>query len=205
MEIIEKYFDKLSPEMSGRFAKLKGIYSEWNEKINVISRKDIDKLEERHILHSLSIAKIISFTPGTDILDIGTGGGFPGIPLAIMFPECNFVLADSIGKKITVVKAVVEALELNNVIAMNMRAEEIKRKFDFAVSRAVTDLKILHSWVRTKIKSENRNVLKNGLLYLKGGDVTEDLKYFGKSINVFEIKDMFEEEFFETKKVLYIS
>ena len=203
--MIEKYFKNLSALQTEQFDKLGGLYREWNDKINVISRKDIESLEEKHILHSLSIAKLISFKDGTDILDVGTGGGFPGIPLAIMFPNCNFVLVDSIGKKINVVRSVADALELQNVSAINMRVENIKKDFDFIVSRAVTELPVLYTWVQNKFKKENLNTLKNGFIYLKGGEVQSDMEFFKKRISVFDIKNYFEEEFFETKKIIYIS
>jgi 16S rRNA (guanine527-N7)-methyltransferase len=179
------------------------LYHDWNEKINVISRKDIDALYTKHILHSLGIAKVIKFEPGTFVLDVGTGGGFPGIPLAILFPETRFYLIDVIAKKIKVVQAVAEALELKNVKAEQIRAENVKGDFDFIVSRAVTNMPDFVSWVKTKIKKNNKHELKNGILYLKGGDLTEELKDFPKATE-YNLADFFEDEFFETKKVVHV-
>lgn len=188
-----------------RFEMLESLYGEWNEKINLISRKDIGSLYEKHVLHSLAIAKVIRFTPGTKILDVGTGGGFPGIPLALFFPEVSFLLVDSIGKKIKVVQAVAEALGLENVEAKQIRAEELKMQFDFVVSRAVTSLPEFTQWVRKSISTVNRNAMPNGILYLKGGDFTAELKPFGKRPVVFNLGDFFEEEFYETKKLVYLA
>lgn len=203
LHIIQKYFPELSPEQVSQFEQLHELYSFWNNQINVISRKDIDLLYERHILHSLGIAKVMQFKPGTKILDVGTGGGFPGIPLAIMFPGSDFVLVDSIGKKIKVVNGVAESLGLKNVNAFQSRAEEVKDKFHFVVSRAVTEFPVFYSWIRNKFLKENFNELPNGILYLKGGDLQEEFgRYFEKSV-FYELKDYFEEEFFETKKVVY--
>ncbi|MDZ4329392.1 MAG: 16S rRNA (guanine(527)-N(7))-methyltransferase RsmG, partial [Flavobacterium sp.] len=185
------------------FEKLDFLYHDWNEKINVISRKDIDALYTKHILHSLGIAKIIKFEPGTYVLDVGTGGGFPGIPLAILFPETRFYLIDVIAKKIKVVQAVAEGLGLKNVKAEQMRAENVKGDFDFIVSRAVTNMPDFVSWVKTKIKKNNKHELKNGILYLKGGDLTEELKDFPKATE-YNLADFFEDEFFETKKVVHL-
>jgi len=211
MEIIRKYFS-FTFEQEKRFIALKDIYSTWNAQVNVISRKDIDMLYERHVLHSLGIAKVIQFKRNTLILDVGTGGGFPGIPLAIMFPESNFFLTDSIGKKITVVNAVVNELKLNNVKAVQTRAEQVEAKFDFIVSRAVTDLTEFYAWVGNKINKEGSNQLQNGILYLKGGDVSEEIKQLELANKkqkiknqVFELKDFFTEEFFETKKLVYLT
>lgn len=201
--LIETYFPNLSAKQKQQFAQLQALYEEWNAQINVVSRKDIELLYERHVLHSLGIAKVIQFKPHTKILDVGTGGGFPGIPLAIIFPECSFHLIDSIGKKIKVVKAVAEALELTNVYAEQIRAEEVKDKFDFVVSRAVTAFPEFYSWVRNKIKVTGQNSLLNGILYLKGGDLSEELKDFQSKIKEFPLSDYFEGEFFETKKVIY--
>ncbi len=203
MDDILKYFPNLTEIQILQFEKLRPLYADWNSKINVISRKDIDSLYTRHVLHSLAIAKVISFTPGSSILDVGTGGGFPGIPLAILFPEADFHLIDVIGKKITVVKAVAEAIGLNNVVAEQKRAENVSRKYDFVVSRAVTNMPDFVSWVRGKISDKQRNAYKNGILYLKGGDLSDELAAFPQA-KIFEIKDFFDDEFFETKKVVYL-
>ncbi|WP_269221780.1 16S rRNA (guanine(527)-N(7))-methyltransferase RsmG [Flavobacterium sp. IMCC34518] len=203
MDEILKYFPNLSDNQKEQFQKLDFLYHDWNEKINVISRKDIDSLYTKHILHSLAIAKINKFEPGTYVLDVGTGGGFPGIPLAILFPETRFFLIDIIAKKIKVVQAVAEALELKNVKAEQLRAENVKGDFDFIVSRAVTNMPDFVSWVKTKIKKQNKHELKNGILYLKGGDLTEELKDFPKATE-YNISDFFEDEFFETKKVVHL-
>ncbi|MBX3165571.1 MAG: 16S rRNA (guanine(527)-N(7))-methyltransferase RsmG [Bacteroidetes bacterium] len=201
--IIEKYFPHLTQEQKNKFTKLYDLYSFWNNQINVISRKDIDLLYERHVLHSLGIAKVMSFKPDTKIMDVGTGGGFPGIPLAILFPESNFTLVDSIGKKIKVVNEVADALQLNNVSAFQKRAEEVNDAFHFVVSRAVTEFPVFYSWVKTKFLKENFNDLPNGILYLKGGDLQQEFgRYFSKA-KFFNLKDFFEEEFFDTKKVVY--
>ena len=203
MEEILKYFPNLTDIQKEQFAKLDFLYHDWNAKINVISRKDIDELYTKHILHSLGIAKIIKFEPGTFVLDVGTGGGFPGIPLAILFPETRFYLIDVIAKKIKVVQAVAEALELKNVKAEQMRAELVKGDFDFIVSRAVTNMPDFVSWVKDKIKKKHKHELKNGILYLKGGDLTEELAAFPKSTE-YNLADYFEDAFFETKKVVYL-
>ena len=203
MEEISNYFPNLSDIQKEQFRKLGEIYPEWNAKINVISRKDIDELYTKHVLHSLAIAKIQPFEPGAYVLDVGTGGGFPGIPLAILFPETRFYLIDVIGKKIKVVQAVAEALELKNVKAEQMRAENVKGDFDFIVSRAVTNMPDFVSWVKTKIKKQNKHELKNGILYLKGGDLTEELKDFPKATE-YNLSDYFSDEFFETKKVVHL-
>ncbi|CAM3891148.1 16S rRNA (guanine(527)-N(7))-methyltransferase RsmG [Flavobacterium sinopsychrotolerans] len=203
MDEILKYFPNLTDIQKEQFEKLDFLYHDWNEKINVISRKDIDALYTKHILHSLGIAKIINFEPGTYVLDVGTGGGFPGIPLAILFPETRFYLIDIIAKKIKVVQAVAEGLELKNVKAEQMRAENVKGDFDFIVSRAVTNMPDFVSWVKTKIKKQNKHELKNGILYLKGGDLTEELKDFPKATE-YNLADFFEDEFFETKKVVHL-
>jgi len=204
IELILKYFPELSGQQIQQFSKLPQLYEEWNAKINVVSRKDIELLMERHVLHSLGIAKITSFSPGSSILDVGTGGGFPGIPLAILFPECNFLLVDSIGKKIKVVQEVASALELKNVRALHERAEKINEKFDFIVSRAVTEFSEFYNWIKNKIAKQNNNEFENGILYLKGGDLTEELKQFRNRTLIFELSNHFEEEFFETKKVVYM-
>ena len=204
MELILKYFPKISEEQKAQFAQLQELYTHWNSQINVISRKDIDELYERHILHSLSIARIISFSPGTSVLDVGTGGGFPGIPLAILFPEVNFYLVDSIGKKIMVVQEVAKALQLKNVKAENIRAEKVKEKFDFVVTRAVTNLSEFKYWVKKKFKTEQKNKLLNGILCLKGGDINDEIKQSGLKCKVMPLKRHFSEPFFETKLVVYI-
>ena len=203
MDEILKYFPNLTAIQKEQFEKLDFFFFFWNEKINVISRKDVDALYTKHILHSLGIAKIIQFEPGTYVLDVGTGGGFPGIPLAILFPETRFHLIDIIAKKIKVVQGVVDALELKNVKAEQLRAENVKGDFDFIVSRAVTNMPDFVSWVKTKIKKNNKHELKNGILYLKGGDLTEELKDFPKATE-YNLADFFEDEFFETKKVVHL-
>ncbi len=203
MDEIQKYFPYLTDIQKEQFAKLDFLYHDWNAKINVISRKDIDELYTKHILHSLGIAKVIKFEPGTFVLDVGTGGGFPGIPLAILFPETRFYLIDVIAKKIKVVQAVVDALELKNVKAEQMRAELVKGDFDFIVSRAVTNMPDFVSWIKDKIKKKSKHELRNGILYLKGGDLTEELKDFPKATE-YNLSDFFEDEFFETKKVVHL-
>lgn len=203
-EIIFKYFPNLSPEQKLQFQKLEEIYTFWNEQINVISRKDMDSFYERHVLHSLGIAKILTFRPGTKVLDVGTGGGFPGIPLAILYPECNFVLVDTIGKKIKVVDEAVTALGLKNVTTHHQRAEKLKEKFDFVVSRAVTKMPLFLTWVRNKIKEKQINALPNGILYLKGGDLREEMRPVKDYHEYNDLSDFFKEEFFETKKVVYV-
>jgi 16S rRNA (guanine527-N7)-methyltransferase len=203
MEAILKHFPYLTDIQKEQFQQLDSLYHEWNEKINVISRKDIDALYTKHVLHSLGIAKIQSFEPGTFILDVGTGGGFPGIPLAILFPETRFYLIDVIAKKIKVVQAVADALGLKNVKAEQIRAENVKGDFDFIVSRAVTNMPDFVSWVKTKIRKQHKHELKNGILYLKGGDLTEELKDFPKA-TLYDLADFFEDEFFETKKVVHL-
>ncbi len=203
MEAILKYFPDLTEVQKEQFQKLDALYHDWNEKINVISRKDIDALYTKHVLHSLGIAKVQSFEPGTFVLDVGTGGGFPGIPLAILFPETRFYLIDVIAKKIKVVQAVADALGLKNVKAEQIRAENVKGDFDFIVSRAVTNMPDFVSWVKTKIKKQHKHELKNGILYLKGGDLTEELKDFPRA-TLYNLADFFEDEFFETKKVVHL-
>ena len=203
MEAILKHFPNLTDVQKEQFQQLNSLYHDWNEKINVISRKDIDALYTKHVLHSLGIAKIQSFEPGTFVLDVGTGGGFPGIPLAILFPETRFYLIDVIAKKIKVVQAVADALGLKNVKAEQIRAESVKGDFDFIVSRAVTNMPDFVSWVKTKIKKQHKHELKNGILYLKGGDLTEELKDFPKA-TLYDLADFFEDEFFETKKVVHL-
>ncbi|WP_296684507.1 16S rRNA (guanine(527)-N(7))-methyltransferase RsmG [Flavobacterium sp.] len=203
MEAILKHFPNLTEVQKEQFQQLDSLYHDWNEKINVISRKDIDALYTKHVLHSLGIAKIQPFEPGTFVLDVGTGGGFPGIPLAILFPETRFYLIDVIAKKIKVVQAVADALGLKNVKAEQIRAENVKGDFDFIVSRAVTNMPDFVSWVKTKIKKQHKHELKNGILYLKGGDLTEELKDFPKA-TLYDLADYFEDEFFETKKVVHL-
>jgi 16S rRNA (guanine527-N7)-methyltransferase len=203
-DTIFRYFPELTPRQQEQFTKLYSLYSEWNEKINVISRKDIENLYVNHVLHSLGIAKVNSFKAGASVLDVGTGGGFPGIPLAILFPETQFHLVDSIGKKITVVKNVAEGLGLKNVKAEQIRAEQIKGEYDFIVSRAVTRLKEFYGWINKKVKKTSSHELFNGILYLKGGDLDEELAELKKPHQLFELSDYFSEEFFETKKIVYI-
>ena len=202
--IIEKYFPDLTDRQKEQFSQLGPLYGEWNEKINVISRKDIDNLYEKHVLHSMGIAKVAKFVDGTRILDIGTGGGFPGIPLAILFPEVHFTLVDSIGKKITVVKEVATALGLKNLEAHHARGEKIKGKFDYIISRAVTSLDKFLPWTNGKIDRKQRNHLPNGILYLKGGNLKAELKPVKRYYEVYDLSDYFKESFFETKKVVYI-
>ncbi|AZA85932.1 16S rRNA (guanine(527)-N(7))-methyltransferase RsmG [Chryseobacterium shandongense] len=201
--LLLKYFPDLTEKQIEQFGKLEDLYHEWNEKINVISRKDMESLYEKHILHSLGVAKVMEFAPGTKVLDIGTGGGFPGIPLAILFPETEFTLIDSIGKKITVVKAVAEGVGLQNVNAIHGRAEKLKEKFHFVVSRAVTQMPEFLKWLKGKFEKEQFNPKHNGILYLKGGDLAEELA--GLKCEIFNLKNYFDEEFFDTKKVVYVS
>ncbi len=203
MEEILKQFPDLTEIQIDQFEKLEELYNDWNAKINVISRKDIDELYTKHVLHSLAIAKIQKFEPGTFVLDVGTGGGFPGIPLAIMFPETRFYLIDIILKKINVVNAVAESLGLKNVKAEQLRAENVKGDFDFIVSRAVTNMPDFYSWIKDKIKKISKHELKNGILYLKGGDLTEELALFPKATQ-YNISEFFTDEFFETKKVVHL-
>lgn len=203
ISLILKYFPEITDEQKQQFEKLEQLYTEWNEKINVISRKDMDGLYEKHILHSLGIAKVMPFADGTKVLDVGTGGGFPGIPLAILFPEVSFTLIDSIGKKIKVVEAVSEGLGLKNVTAVHGRAEKLKEKFHFVVSRAVTQMPEFLRWLKGKFEKEQLNEKHNGVLYLKGGDLAEELA--GLRCEIFQLKNYFEEEFFDTKKVVYLS
>ena len=203
VSLILKYFPEITDEQKQQFEKLEQLYTEWNEKINVISRKDMNGLYEKHILHSLGIAKVMPFADGTKVLDIGTGGGFPGIPLAILFPEVSFTLIDSIGKKIKVVEAVSEGLGLKNVTTVHGRAEKLKEKFHFVVSRAVTQMPEFLRWLKGKFEKEQFNEKHNGVLYLKGGDLAEELA--GLRCEIFQLKNYFEEEFFDTKKVVYLS
>ncbi len=203
MDLITKYFPEITQEQLEQFTKLQELYQDWNLKINVVSRKDIDELYLRHVIHSLAIAKVQKFNPGASILDVGTGGGFPGIPLAILFPETRFHLVDSIGKKIKVVDEVVAGLGLNNVKTSNDRVENIKGEYDVIVSRAVAAMPTFVHWIDGKIAKKSKHELQNGILYLKGGDLTEELQDFPK-VKIVEISDYFEEEFYETKKVVYL-
>ena len=203
MKLITKYFS-LTDQQKQQFEALDALYRDWNSKINVISRKDIDNLYEHHVLHSLAIAELIRFKPGTNIMDLGTGGGFPGIPLAIMFPEAKFHLVDSIGKKIRVCEEVSKALGLQNVTTQWCRAEEVKQQFHFIVSRAVTDLSQFTQWVRGKVSTIQYHKLRNGILYLKGGDLTDELAPFKKKARTWDISDFFQEDYFLTKKVIYL-
>lgn len=202
-KIIFDHFPNLSEDQKAQFEQLSNLYQDWNQKINVVSRKDIDELYLRHVLHSLGIAKIQEFKPGSRILDVGTGGGFPGIPLAILFPEVEFTLVDAIGKKIKVVQEVIHGLELKNVTAIHSRVEEIKGSFDFIVSRAVAAMPTFVHWTKGKVKKESLHERKNGILYLKGGDLTEELKGY-KTVSIYNLDTFFNEPFFETKKVVYL-
>lgn len=204
MEIIKKYFPKLDDLKIKQLEQLEPLYADWNARINVISRKDFSEFYERHVLHSLAIAKLIKFKDGTKVLDVGTGGGFPGIPLSIYFPDVQFHLVDSIGKKIKVVKAVIDTLGLKNVTTEKIRAEQLTQKYDFVVSRAVTQLPVFLPWVRKNISKKSIHSLPNGIIYLKGGDLTEEIKPFTKNIFIQDLSVWFEEEFFETKKVLHL-
>jgi 16S rRNA (guanine527-N7)-methyltransferase len=203
-DLILKYFPDLTPQQQQQYRQLPDLYHSWNSQINVISRKDIDLLFERHVLHSLGIAKVINFLPGEKVLDVGTGGGFPGLPLAIMFPDTQFYLVDSIGKKIKVVNEVARGIGLKNLEAGHIRAEQVAGKFDFVVSRAVTQLKDFYPWVRGKFNKTSKNTLPNGILYLKGGDLTQEITESGLAVKQFYLNTFFEEEFFETKQVIYI-
>lgn len=204
MELILKYFPNLSKDQINKFSKLEALYQDWNLKINVVSRKDIDELYLRHVLHSLAIAKVITFKDGSKILDVGTGGGFPGIPLAILFPECDFHLVDSIAKKLKVVKEVVSGLGLENVKTTHARVEDIKDTYDFIVSRAVAAMPTFVHWIKGKIAKEQEHTIKNGILYLKGGDLTEELKDY-KSAKIYNLKDFYFEDFYETKKIVHLA
>lgn len=202
--VLFHYFPGLTDTQRRQFEQLGPLYREWNEKINVISRKDIDNLYVNHVLHSLGIARVCLFLPGAEVLDVGTGGGFPGIPLAILFPLTKFHLVDSIGKKITVVKEISRALGLHNVEAEQMRAEQLKHKYDFVVSRAVTQMKEFYGWVHSKVKRESLHTLDNGILYLKGGDLEQEMNELKRPYKLYDLTDYFQEEFFQTKKVVYI-
>lgn len=209
VKLITQYFPNLTQKQIGQFEQLQPLYADWNEKINVISRKDIEQLYERHVLHSLGIAKVAQFADGTKLLDVGTGGGFPGIPLAILFPNCQFTLVDSIGKKIKVVQEVAAAIGLENLTAHHQRAEDIEGKFDFVISRAVTRLTPFYGWIERKINKGNKSSLPNGVLYLKGGELDEELNEFIKTyrkayLKVHPLNTFFKEEFFETKAVVQV-
>lgn len=204
MDIIIKYFPELTERQREQFAALLPLYEEWNAQINVISRKDMEHFYEHHVLHSLAIAKVIRFAPMTEILDVGTGGGFPGVPLAIMFPDARFTLIDSIGKKIKVVSDVLDRLDLKNSKTMQIRAEQLDGEYDFVVSRAVTTLGEFVPWVKKKISKSQYNDLRNGILYLKGGDLTNELFTFRHKVKTWDISEWFDEEFFETKKIIYL-
>lgn len=204
-ERIFDYFPNLTADQQDKFRKLSDLYSHWNAQINVISRKDMDSFYERHVLHSLGIQRILTFKPGTKVLDIGTGGGFPGIPLAILYPEVQFHLVDSIGKKIKVVTEVATALGLTNVRATHSRAQEISDQYDFIVSRAVTAMPAFLEWVNGKFLKENKHRLPNGILYLKGGDLQEELATVKQQLTIHSLADHFKEDFFETKAVVYVN
>tara|TARA_B100000767_G_scaffold38696_1_gene32620 strand:- start:49 stop:678 length:630 start_codon:yes stop_codon:yes gene_type:complete len=203
MDIVHKYFKDLSETQIQQFKELQLLYQDWNLKINVVSRKDIDELYLRHVLHSLGIAKVINFKPGSSVLDVGTGGGFPGIPLAILFPETKFHLVDSIGKKIKVVKEVADGLGLENVKTTHGRVEEVKDTYDFIVSRAVAHMETFVRWTKGRVAKKQNHDLKNGILYLKGGDLSEELKLY-TSATIYNLSDYFDEDFYETKKVVHL-
>ncbi|WP_308768885.1 16S rRNA (guanine(527)-N(7))-methyltransferase RsmG [uncultured Bacteroides sp.] len=205
MDIILKYFPDLTETQKQQFAALYDLYTDWNSKINVISRKDITNLYEHHVLHSLGIAKIIHFRPSTEVMDLGTGGGFPGIPLAILFPDTHFHLVDSIGKKVKVATEIAQAIGLKNVTTRHCRAEEEKQQFDFVVSRAVMPLTDLLKIIRKNIRKEQHNALPNGLICLKGGELDREVMPVKHQTLIYDLKDYFEEEFFETKKVVYVT
>lgn len=204
MELINKYFPELTADQRDKFGQMEELYQFWNARVNVISRQDIDTLYERHILHSLGIAKVLEFKSGTTVLDVGTGGGFPGIPLAILFPKAQFHLVDSIGKKIRVVQEIADALKLDNVKAEQTRAEKLDDSYEFVVSRAVTRITPFVGWVKKNISKNSFHSLRNGILYLKGGDLTEELSELNQKSRIYELSDFFEEEFFQTKKVVYV-
>jgi len=204
VELINKYFPDLTADQRDKFGQMEELYQFWNARVNVISRQDIDTLYERHILHSLGIAKVLEFKSGTTILDVGTGGGFPGIPLAILFPKAQFHLVDSIGKKIRVVQEIADALKLDNVKAEQIRAEKLDDSYEFVVSRAVTRITPFVGWVKKNISKNSFHALRNGILYLKGGDLAEELSELNQKSRIYELSDFFEEEFFQTKKVLYV-
>ena len=203
MHLIQKYFPNLSDVQLKQFEALQGLYEGWNSKINVISRKDIESLYLHHVLHSLSIAKLVTFKEGSKILDIGTGGGFPGVPLAILFPEVKFHLVDSINKKLKVVNGVAESLGLDNIRTTHARAESIKGHYDFIISRAVTTMPDFVGWIKNRVAKKSVHPIKNGILYLKGGDLTEELKIYTKA-SLYDLSDYFEDPFFETKKIVHL-
>jgi len=203
VNVIYSYFPDLTEEQKKQFSELEFLYKDWNQKINVVSRKDIDELYIRHVLHSLGIAKLQEFLPNSSVLDVGTGGGFPGVPLAILFPETQFTLVDAIGKKIKVVQEVVDGLGITNVKAIHTRVEDLDLQFDFIVSRAVAAMPTFVHWVKGKIKKESLHERKNGILYLKGGDLSEELKDY-RNTEIFDLEPLFKEDFFETKKVVYL-
>ena len=202
-QLIFDYFPNLTQQQQDQFIALEALYQDWNLKINVVSRKDIEELYLRHVLHSLAIAKFISFKPGAQILDVGTGGGFPGIPLAILFPETHFTLVDAIGKKIKVVEEVVAGLGLENVIARHQRVEEDKQQYDFVVSRAVAAMPTFMRWIKGRIKKVSEHPIKNGVLYLKGGDLSEELQDY-RTVQIYSLMNYYKEDFFETKKLVYL-
>lgn len=202
--MIDQYFPDLTADQRDKFGQMGELYEYWNARVNVISRQDIDTLYERHVLHSLGIAKVQQFRPGTAVLDVGTGGGFPGVPLAIMFPEAQFHLVDSIGKKIRVVQEIVNALKLDNVRAEQVRAEKLDDSYEFVVSRAVTRMAPFVGWVKKNISRNSFHDRRNGILYLKGGDLAEELSEIKEKVQIYELSDFFTEEFFETKKVVYV-
>lgn len=204
MDLVRKYFPELQPLQLQQLETAKEAYREWNERINVISRKDIDNIEERHFLHSMAIARVVTFAPGTRIHDVGTGGGFPGIPLAILFPQCEFLLIDSIGKKLKVVEEVALACGLTNVKTLHSRAEQVKQSCDFVTGRAVETIAEFYGHVSHMLRKGSNSSLPNGILYLKGGDISEEVKQFGREVREYPIPELFTESFFETKKVLYI-
>ncbi|PQB03718.1 16S rRNA (guanine(527)-N(7))-methyltransferase RsmG [Aureitalea marina] len=203
MDRIQHYFPDLTINQTGQFSLMRELYEDWNSKINVVSRKDVDELYLRHVLHSLGIAKVQPFLPGTEVMDVGTGGGFPGIPLAVLFPQTQFHLVDSIGKKIKVVEEVVKGLQLENVRFTHGRAEDVNKEYDFIVSRAVARMDAFHRWVKGKVKAESRHQLSNGILYLKGGDLVEELAPFPNA-RIYPLSAYFQEEFFETKSVVHL-
>jgi 16S rRNA (guanine527-N7)-methyltransferase len=204
ISLITKYFPSLTEKQLQQFGQLQELYGFWNSQINVVSRQDIENLYEKHVLHSLGIAKVMKFKSGTEILDVGTGGGFPGIPLAILFPDSQFHLVDSIGKKIKVVTEVSQAIGLKNLTSQHERAENVANDYDFIVSRAVTRLKPFYGWIKDKVKQNQFNDLRNGILYLKGGDLSEELEEFGGKYEQYNLAEYFTEDFFETKKVVYV-
>ncbi len=205
MELILKYFPDLTQDQIDKFTKLEALYQDWNLKINVVSRKDIDELYLRHVLHSLAIAKVINFKGGSKIMDVGTGGGFPGVPLAILFPECQFHLVDSINKKLNVVREVIAGCKIENVTVTHTRVEEVKDTYDFIVSRAVAAMPTFVHWVKGKIAKEQKHDIKNGIIYLKGGDLYKELGSYYRRVSVYNIRDYYPDPYFEEKKIVYFS